>query len=117
MKPQQQYVGLDLSLEQTSVCVVDDAWRDLARQVQLEPTNHSCHGCEACARVGLKTGQLSTWLFHELKARQLPVICIDAHHAKAALSLQINKIDTNDAHEIAQIVWRGGIGTSLSPSG
>ena len=58
-------------------------------------------------RIGLETGQLSTRLFHELRARQLPVICIDARHAKAALSLQINKTDANDAHGIAQIVRVG----------
>jgi transposase len=59
------------------------------------------------ARIGLETGQLSTWLFHELRARQLPVICIDARHAKAALSLRINKTDANDAQGIAQIVRVG----------
>jgi transposase len=59
------------------------------------------------ARIGLETGQHSTWLFHELRARQLPVICIDARHAKAALSLRINKTDANDAQGIAQIVRVG----------
>ncbi len=37
----------------------------------------------------------------------MPVICIDARHAKAALSLQINKTDANDDHGIAQIVRVG----------
>ena len=64
------------------------------------------HAPEA-VRIGSETGQLSTWLFHALKAQQLPVICIDARHAKAALSLQINKTDANDAHGIAQIVRVG----------
>jgi transposase len=58
-------------------------------------------------RIGLESGQLSTWLFHELKARRLPVICIYARHAKATLSAQINKTDANDAHGIAQIVRVG----------
>jgi transposase len=60
-------------------------------------------------RTGLETGLLSTWLFHELKARRLPVVCIDARHAKAALSLKLNKTDANDAQGIAQIIrvgWR-----------
>jgi transposase len=46
-------------------------------------------------------------VFHELRARQLPVIRIDARHAKAALSLQINKTEANDALGIAQIVRVG----------
>ena len=107
----QQYVGLDVSLEQTSICVIDDAgaivWRGKCRS-----TPESIHAVIAkhapkAAQIGLETGQLSTWLFHELRARQLPVICIDARHAKAALSLQINKTDANDAHGIAQIVRVG----------
>ncbi len=108
---QQQYVGLDVSLEQTSVCVVDDAgatiWRGKCRSTpESIHTVIAKHAPEA-VRIGLESGQLSTWLFHELKARRLPVICIDARHAKAALSLQINKTDANDAHGIAQIVRVG----------
>ena len=34
----------------------------------------------------------------------LPVICIDARHAKAALKMQINKSDRNDAVGIARIM-------------
>jgi hypothetical protein len=64
-------------------------------------------------RIGLETGQLSTWLFHEPRAPQLPVICIDARHAKAALSLQINKTDADDAHGIAQIAF--GRRAALAP--
>jgi len=111
MKPQQQYVGLDVSLEQTSVCVVDDAGATIWRG-KCSSTPESIHAVVAkhaseAVRIGLETGQLSTWLFHELRARQLPVICIDARHAKAALSLQINRTDANDAHGIAQIVRVG----------
>jgi transposase len=108
MKPQQQYVGLDVSLEQTSVCAVDDAeatiWRGKCKSTP-EGIHYvvAKHAPEA-VRIGLETGQLATWLFHELKSRQLPVNCIDARHAKAALSLHINKTDANDARGIAQIV-------------
>jgi transposase len=76
MKPQQQYVGLDVSLEQTSVCVVDDTGATIWRG-KCSSTPESIravvakHASEA-VRIGLETGQLSTWLFHELRARQLP---------------------------------------------
>ena len=58
-------------------------------------------------RIGLETGATSTWLWTELKKRDLPVICIDARHAKAALKMQINKSDRNDAAGIARIMQTG----------
>ncbi len=58
-------------------------------------------------RIGLETGPTATWLWHELRALGLPVICIDARHAKAALSLQINKSDRNDAVGLARIMQCG----------
>ena len=58
-------------------------------------------------RIGLETGPTSTWLWTELKRFGLPVICIDARHAKAVLKMQINKSDRNDAIGIARIVQTG----------
>ena len=58
-------------------------------------------------RIGLETGPTSTWLWTELKQLGLPVICIDARHAKAVLKMQINKSDRNDAIGIARIMQTG----------
>ena len=58
-------------------------------------------------RVGLETGPTATWLWTELKRLGLPVICIDARHAKAVLKMQINKSDRNDAAGIARIMQTG----------
>jgi transposase len=58
-------------------------------------------------RIGLETGPTSTWLWTELKRLDLPVICIDARHAKAVLKMQINKSDRNDAAGIARIMQTG----------
>jgi transposase len=59
------------------------------------------------ARVGLETGATSTWLWTELNKMGPPVIRIDARHAKAALKLQINKRDRNDAVGIARMMQCG----------
>jgi hypothetical protein len=48
-------------------------------------------------KVGFETGPLAAWHWHELKQLGLPVVCLDACHAKAALAFQINKADRNDA--------------------
>jgi transposase len=42
-----------------------------------------------------------------LREQGLPIICLDARHAKAALKMQINKTDSNDAYGLAQIVRTG----------
>lgn len=107
----QHYVGLDVSLRQTAVCVVDQAGK-IKREgmVVSDPgaiadfiASHAPH----VARIGLETGATSTWLWTELKKKGLPVICIDARHAKAALKMQINKSDRNDAVGIARIMQCG----------
>jgi transposase len=58
-------------------------------------------------RIGIETGPTTTWLWTELNRLDLPVICIDARHAKAVLKMQINKSDRNDAAGIACIMQTG----------
>jgi transposase len=58
-------------------------------------------------RIGLETGPTATWLWTDLKRLGLPVICIDARHAKAVLKMKINKSDRNDAAGIARIMQTG----------
>jgi transposase len=58
-------------------------------------------------RVGLESGPTATWLWTELRRLGVPVICIDARHAKAVLKMQINKSDRNDAIGIARIMQTG----------
>src|SRR6516162_2722467 len=58
-------------------------------------------------RIVLESGPTATWLRSELKRLGIPVICIDARHAKAVLKMQINKSDRNDAVGIARIMQTG----------
>jgi transposase len=108
---QPHYVGLDVSLETTSICVVDHngaiVWRGKC-STEPEPIRETVRKhAPALVRVGLETGQLSNWLTRELRKPGLPIVCLDARHAKAALSLQVNKTDANDAHGLAQVVRTG----------
>ena len=59
------------------------------------------------SRIGLESGPTSTWLWHALKAAGLPVICMDARHAHAALSVRPIKSDRNDARGLAEMVRVG----------
>jgi len=91
----QHYVGLDVSLKQTAVCVVDEAGK-IRREgmVASEPkaiAEFIAANAPQVVRIGFESGATSNWLWSELKKLGLPVICIDARHAKAALKMQINK--------------------------
>ena len=47
---------------------------------------------------------MTPWLVHELRGRGLDIVCLDARHASAALKMQMNKTDQNDAEGLAQIM-------------
>ena len=106
-----QYVGLDVSLKETSICVVDGDGEIVCEGTVYSEPEAIAEFVKTKAlhvkRIGLETGPTSTWLWHELRALGLPVICIDARHAKAALSMQINKSDRNDAVGLARIMQCG----------
>ena len=105
------YVGLDVSLKQTSICVVDQTG-SVVREgvVDSDPEAIATFvrsNAPDAVRIGLETGPTTMWLWTELKRFGLPVICIDARHAKAVLKMQINKNDRNDAIGIARIMQTG----------
>ena len=105
------YIGLDVSLKQTSICVVNQLG-SVVREgvVDSEPEAIAAFvrsKAPKVVRIGLETGPTATWLWTELKRLGLPVICIDARHAKAVLKMQINKSDRNDAAGIARIMQTG----------
>ncbi len=76
------FAGLDVSVKETSLCIVDDTGT-ISREVKVasEPeallavlTNPACH----FKRIGLEAGPLSQWLFSTLAEAGLPVICVDS---------------------------------------
>ena len=107
----ERYVGLDVSLKLTSICVVNQAGSIVQEGVVVSDPEAIAAFVRSKApgtvRIGLETGPTTTWLWTELKRLGLPVICIDARHAKAVLKMQINKSDRNDAAGIARIMQTG----------
>src|SRR5262249_25124679 len=107
----EEYVGLDVSMEETSGGVMNAAG-ELGGEGKA-PTGPGGLGgtvhlrAPRAGKVGLETGPLSTWLWHELQKAEVPVVCLDARHAQAALSMRINKTDKNDAAGLAQLVRMG----------
>ena len=109
--------GLDVSVKETSICIVDDTGR-IVREVKVasEPeallavlTNPGYH----FKRIGLEAGPLSQWLFSALAEAGLPVICVEMRHMRAVLKAQINKTDRNDARGMAQMM-RVGLYAAIS---
>ena len=105
------YVGLDVSQKTTTLCIVD---REGHRQWRGECVTSPEHIAQAVlqhagakASIGIETGPMTPWLVHELRLRGLDVICLDARHARAALRMQLNKTDRNDAEGLAQIMRTG----------
>src|SRR4051794_2261902 len=106
-----QYAALDVSLEQTAICVVDEIGRKLIEgKVVTCPdaiTTWLREKTVALTKLGMETGPLAVWLWNELSTRALPIVCSDARHANAALSMMPNKTDRHDAAGLAQIVRAG----------
>ena len=106
------FVGLDVSVKETAVCVVDEVGEVvLERKVPTEPddivTLLTSIGV-AYGRIGIEAGPLSQWLVNGLAAAGLPVVCVETRHMKALLKgQQINKSDRNDARGIAQMMRVG----------
>jgi transposase len=105
------FAGLDVSVKDTSVCVVDEAGK-IIREVKVasEPDalltvlNSPAYHFK---RIGLEAGPLSQWLLSALAEAGLPMICVETRHMQAVLKARINKTDRNDARGIAQMMQVG----------
>jgi transposase len=105
------FAGLDVSVKETSVCIVDDTGKIL-REVKVASEPEALlqvlrNPAYCFKRIGLEAGPLSQWLFSALAEADLPVICVETRHMQAVLKAQINKTDRNDARGIAQMMRVG----------
>ena len=105
------FAGLDVSVKETSICIVDDTCR-IVREVRVASEPEAllqvlANPIYRFKRVGLEAGPLSQWLFSALAEAGLPVICVETRHMRAVLQAQINKTDRNDARGMAQMLRAG----------
>src|SRR5712671_6118559 len=105
------FAGLDVSMEETHVCVVD---RDGAviHEVKVPSTpadiKTALAGAPACRRVVFETGRMAPMLHHGLTGCGVPVICIESRQARQALkSFATHKTDRNDARGLAHLARTG----------
>jgi transposase len=105
------FVGLDVSQKTTAICIVDACgrrhWRGICGTTPDLIEQAVRRHADIDAQLGIETGPMTPWLVHELRRRGLATICLDARHARAALKMQINKTDQNDAEGLAQIMRTG----------
>ncbi len=108
---QEQFVGFDVSQSETAICVVDGVgkvvWQGKCASTPEAMAVAVRRRAPHATRIALETGPMSAWHYRSLTALGLPVVCVDARHAKAALAMQLNKTDANDAVGLAQIVRTG----------
>ena len=110
-KTTKTYAGLDVSLKETAICIVNDnAKIGFEQMVPTDPQAITkClrkHG-PRLERFGLESGATSAWLWREFRQLGLPVICLDSRHAHRVLSMKRNKNDRNDARGLADLVRIG----------
>ena len=105
------FVGLDVSQKKTAVCVVDASGAKVC-QASIETSPQAIYQFLVekgftHSKIGMETGPLAVWLYHGLQAFGLQIDCIHARHVHAALTMQLNKTDRNDALGIARLVQSG----------
>src|ERR1700747_2957273 len=101
------FAGLDVSVKDTSVCIVDGTGK-IVREVKVASEPQALlavlrNATYCFKRIGLEAGPLSQWLYGALAEAGLPVICVETRHMRAVLKAQIHKTDRNDARGMAQM--------------
>ena len=107
----EHYAGIDVSLELSSVCVVD-AQGKIVRETKVasEPEALVAFFASlgfAAKRIGLEAGPLSAWLHAGLKRAGFDTVLLETRHVKAALSAMMVKTDRKDARGLAQLIRMG----------
>jgi len=91
---QRIYVGLDVALEMTNVCAIDEqgviVFEDKVFSDPMNIGKAIIALDREVKRVALEAGPLSQWLYFGLKEAGLPLVCIETRHAKAVIGAMSN---------------------------
>src|SRR6202022_5143245 len=107
------YAGIDVSLECSSVCVVDASGK-IMREAKVASEPEALVGWFsslglALERIGLEAGPLSQWLYAAIKKAGLAVELLETRHVSDAFKAMPVKSDRNDARNIAQLMRLGWV--------
>ncbi|NLR73446.1 IS110 family transposase [Novosphingobium sp. ERN07] len=105
------YAGLDLPMESTQVCIVDESGRKLVSE-KVESTPEALAAMleryRPIERAVIETGRMSPAICLGLRELGIPVVCIDARQAHQSLkAMKANKTDPHDAAGLAQLARTG----------
>ena len=107
----EHYAGIDVSLELSSVCIVDTQGK-IVKEAKVASGSEalvdffgSLHF--AVKRIGLEAGPLSKWLNAGLRRAGFETVLLETRHVKAALSAMTVKTDRKDARGLAQLIRMG----------
>jgi transposase len=105
------YAGIDVSLEVSRVCVVDEGGGIIEELIAGSEPQALAESLvpwrKSLAKVGLEAGPMSQWLHDGLKKAGFAVECLETRQLKAMLSASPVKTDRKDAHGIAQVIRMG----------
>jgi transposase len=106
-----QYAGIDVSLEQASVCVIDASGKIVREGKVLSEPSALIAWLGALGgsvtRIGLEAGPLSQWLYAALRHAGLAVELLETRHVRNAFKIMPVKTDRKDAHGIAELMRLG----------
>ena len=97
----EHYAGIDVSLECSSLCVVD-AMGKIEREAKVASDPEALIAWFGSlglkvVRIGLEAGPLSQWLYAAMKQAGLAVELLETRHVRRAFETMLVKSDRNDA--------------------
>jgi transposase len=108
------FVGLDVSLRTTSICVVEPngstVWEGKAESEPARLIKALLGLRGEITLIGIEACPLSERLYGALVESSFKTVCIETRHAQRFLSSRPNKTDRSDARGIADMIARAKSG-------